>query len=193
VPRVVPGLVRGWSESMVGALVPMLSPGYVETLVSPKSRIFAWTSACGKDIRTLDIAVDDSLGIRGVERVGDLNAPIEHHPDLQRLAVDSMAEGLPLQKLRRNEGSASTSSISWRVRMFGLFQGGRGLGFALETADGLRIVGKFVGKELESPRCRAKRSRTWGVRPTTGCSTVGAGGMYPIEDIQVKILPQRGL
>jgi hypothetical protein len=43
----------------------------------------------------------------------------------------------------------SDSSISWIVQMFGWFQGGRSLGFALKAAEGLCVVGEFIGKELQ--------------------------------------------
>jgi hypothetical protein len=30
-----------------------------------------------------------------------------------------------------------------------VIEGGRGFGFPLKTAEGLRVIGKFVGKELQ--------------------------------------------
>jgi len=38
-----------------------------------------------------------------VERVGNLDAQIEHCLDFQRLAIDPMSERLPLQQFHRNE------------------------------------------------------------------------------------------
>ena len=84
-----------------------------------------------------------------VERVGDLDAQIEHRFDLQRLASDPVPECLPLQQFHRDEGSPiGLINLVDRADVW-VVQGGRGFGFPLETAEGLCVVGEFVGKKLQ--------------------------------------------
>jgi len=49
--------------------------------------------------------MDDSFPVRGVERVGDLDAQIEHSLDLHRLAPDPVPERLALQQFHGNEAA----------------------------------------------------------------------------------------
>ena len=62
---------------------------------------------CDEDIGRLDIAMDDLLGVSGVERIGELGTELQHfrsperpsgQPLLNRLAIDHFdhGEGLPL-------------------------------------------------------------------------------------------------
>jgi hypothetical protein len=93
--------------------------------------------------------VDDSFRVCRVERVGNLDTQIEHRFDLQRLATDEMPECLPLQQFHRNESSAiCLVDLVDRADVW-VVQGGRSLGLPLETAQGLRVVGEFVWKELK--------------------------------------------
>ncbi len=46
------------------------------------------TSIRDEDVRWLDVPVDDSFRMCRVERIGDLDAQIEHRLDFQRLAID---------------------------------------------------------------------------------------------------------
>ena len=85
----------------------------------------------------------------GVERIGDLDAQIEHRLDLQRLASDPVPERLPLQQFHGDEGSPiGLVNLVDRADVR-VVQGGRSLGLPLESAEGLCIVGEFVGKELQ--------------------------------------------
>ena len=60
-----------------------------------------------------------------------------------------MSERLPLQQFHRNE-RPPIDLIDFVDRAdVRVVQWGRRLGFALETAEGLCVVGKFDGKELQ--------------------------------------------
>ena len=84
-----------------------------------------------------------------VESIGNLDAQIEHRFDLQRLATDPVPERLPLQQFHGDEGSPiGLVNLVDRADVR-VVQRGRSLGLPLETAEGLRIVGEFVGKELQ--------------------------------------------
>jgi len=83
------------------------------------------------------------------ESVGNLDAQIQHCLDLQWLGIYQVPERLPLQQFHRNEGS-SMEFVDFVDRADArVVQRGCRLGFPLKTAEGLRIVGEFVGKELQ--------------------------------------------
>ena len=84
-----------------------------------------------------------------VERIGDLDAQIEHRLDLQRLAGNPVPERLPLQQFHGDEGSPiGLVNLVDRADVR-VIQRGCGLGFALKTAEGLCVVGELVRKELQ--------------------------------------------
>jgi len=148
VPSVEPGLVRFSSEPMVGAFMATLS-GFRVTFASPKSRIFA----CPRFVTKMFAGLMSRWTIPFVcaaSSVGDLDAQIEHRLGLHRLTADSVPERLPLQQFHGDEGSP-IDLIDFVDRAdVRVVQRGRSLGFSLETAEGLRIIGEFVGKELQS-------------------------------------------
>src|ERR1700730_10079979 len=93
--------------------------------------------------------MNNTLRMSSVERVGNLDAQIEHRFDLQRLARNPAPERLPLQQFHANEGSP-VGLVDFMDRAdVRVGQGGRSLGFPLKTAEGLCVIGKFVGKELQ--------------------------------------------
>jgi hypothetical protein len=51
-------------------------------------------SICYKDVPGLDVPMDDSFRVRGVQRIGDLDGQIEHCFDIQWLAMDLVSESL---------------------------------------------------------------------------------------------------
>ena len=118
-------------------------------LSQPEIENLRLASIRDKDVRWLDVSVDDSFRMCGVESVSDLDSQIEHRFDLQRLASDPVPERLPLQKFHRNEGSPIDLIYFVDRADVRVVQGGRGFGFPLETAEGLRVVGEFVWKELQ--------------------------------------------
>jgi hypothetical protein len=94
--------------------------------------------------------MDDALRVCRIESVGNLDAQIEHRLDLQRLASDPVPERLPLKQFHSDEASPiGLVNLVDRADVR-VVQGGRSLGLPLKTAEGLRVVGEFVGKELQS-------------------------------------------
>src|SRR6476660_1126508 len=105
--------------------------------------------ASSHDVRGLDVTVNDSFRMRGIESVSDLDTQIEHRLGLQLLAIYYVAEGLTLQQFHRDEGSPiGLVNLVDRADVR-VVQRGRSLGFPLETAKSLCVVGEFVGKELQ--------------------------------------------
>ncbi len=148
VPSVEPGLVSRSSESMVAALMDN-AVRLQRHFGQPEIENLRLTSIRHKDVRWLDVPMDDSLRVCGVERVGDLDAQIEHRFDLQRLASDPVPECLPLQQFHGDEGSPiGLVNLVDRANIR-VVQRGRSLGLPLKTAESLCVVGEFVGKELK--------------------------------------------
>jgi hypothetical protein len=68
---------------------------------------------------------------------------------LQRLAADYVPQRPPLQQFHCDEGSPiGVVNLVDRADVR-VIQGGRSLGLPLEAAEGLCVVGEFVGKELQ--------------------------------------------
>src|SRR5436190_2201510 len=56
-----------------------------------------------EDVRRLDVAVRDAVGVRNVERIGDLDAERQQAVERQRSAANFVAERLPLEQLEDQE------------------------------------------------------------------------------------------
>src|ERR1700675_3217687 len=107
------------------------------------------TSIRHEDVRGLDVPMDYSLRVCGIEGIGELDAQIEHRCDLQRLASDPMPKRLPVEQFHGDEGSP-IGIINFVDRAdVRVVQRGRSLGFPLKTTEGLGVVSEFVGKELQ--------------------------------------------
>ena len=87
--------------------------------------------------------------MRSIQCVGNLDTQIQHRFHFQWLAIDLMSERLPLQQFHGNEGSSIDLIYFVDRADVRVVQRGRSLGLPLETAKGLRVVGKFVGKEFQ--------------------------------------------
>src|SRR4029077_3952984 len=97
----------------------------------------------------LDVPMDDALRMCRVESVGNLDAQIEHRVDLQRLPRNPVPACLPLQQFHCNKGSPiGLVNLVDRADVR-VVQRRRSLGLSLETAECLRVVGEFFGKELQ--------------------------------------------
>ena len=156
----------GWSTVLVGRLVSRrrADRGRLRSDVSlarPKSRILACAALGDEDVGRLDVAVDDALGVRGVQRVGDLRWPA-------RAARRSVAAGPAMRcfSVRPSSNSMamkcrpSASSMSWMVQMFGWFsaEAARASRWKRSSACGSR--GELFGQELQGDGGRA-----WCPRP----------------------------
>ena len=93
--------------------------------------------------------MDDALGVRGVERVGDFDGEREQRVQFHRPPGDQMLQRHALQKLHGDERLAVLLADVVDGADVGMIQRGSRLRFALEAAERLGIAGDFVGQELE--------------------------------------------
>jgi hypothetical protein len=59
------------------------------------------------DVARLDVPMDDALGVRSLQRIGDLRAQRDHGRRLGGLLAHVVAKGLALQQLHHQVGLAA--------------------------------------------------------------------------------------
>ena len=87
----------------------------------------------------------DSLGVGGVQAVGDLNADLEELGNIHRLAGDAVFQGLAFEKFHGDEGAPFELADIVNRADVGVIQRGSGASFAAKALDGLRVLGNIVG------------------------------------------------
>src|ERR1700722_12608793 len=70
----------------------------------------------------------DSLGMRGLQSVGDLNRQYQQHLGFDRLSADPVFQRHPVEIFHRDKSLAVLLPISLNRQVFGLVQAGGGLG-----------------------------------------------------------------
>src|SRR5208282_2168730 len=115
----------------------------------PEIQNLRLTSTRDENVCGLDVPMDDTLRVSRIECVGDLDAHIKHRLDLHRLASNPVPERLPLQQFHCDEGSPICLVNLVDRANVRVIQRGRSLGFPLEAAESLCIVGEVIGKELQ--------------------------------------------
>ena len=105
-----------------------------------------------ENVRGLDVAMHDALGMRGVERIGDLNAERKQSVEFHRAPCDHVLQRRAVEEFHHDEGAAILLADVVNGADVGMIERRRGLGFALKTAQGLGIAGDFIGKELEGDK-----------------------------------------
>jgi len=114
-----------------------------------------------KNVRRLNVAVDDPLGVGCIEGIGDFDGERERGIEVHRPALDRVLEGHAVQKLHYDVGLSVLLANVVNGADVGMIQRRGGLRFAPETAQGLRVFGYFVRQKLE--RNKAIQSRVLGL------------------------------
>jgi hypothetical protein len=93
--------------------------------------------------------MDDSFGMRGVQRVGDLNRKIQQLVNFGPLYLNAMLERLAVEILHSDERlTVALINVIDRANV-GMVQSGRGARLALKTFERLAIAGQFIGQEFK--------------------------------------------
>ena len=93
--------------------------------------------------------MDDALGVRCVESVGDFDGQIEQRFGVQGTAGDTVLEGLAFEELHDDEGLAVFLIDLVDGADVGMVESRGGAGFSLEAVEGLAVLGQFVRKKFE--------------------------------------------
>ena len=102
-----------------------------------------------ENIRGLDVAMNNSAGMCGVEGIGNLNGEIEERGERDGAAADAFAEGLAFEQLHNEERTpAGFADVEERADA-GMIESGNGAGFALKSFEGGGIVGEIAGEKFE--------------------------------------------
>src|SRR5580698_7921818 len=133
---------------------------------------FRLPARADKDVRGLDVAVDDSAGVGGVESIGNLNTQLQQLFKLERTAFNLVFEGRAVQILHGDESFAVLLANVIDGADIGMVQGGSGLGLTLKPAEGLRIFGYVFGKEFQGDE--AVQPRVFGFVDNTHSATTQA-------------------
>src|ERR1700741_4711919 len=106
-------------------------------------------AASDEKIRGLDVAMDDSLRMGGVESIGNFDGKIEKAIEFHGLAGDYMLERRAVEEFHGDEGFAVFLADVVDGADARMIEGRCGLSLALEAAEGLRIAGHFVRKKFQ--------------------------------------------
>jgi hypothetical protein len=102
-----------------------------------------------EDVRGLDVAMNDPLGVRGIERVGDLNTQLDENLEIDRTAADAMLQRLAFEPLHHDEMLALVLADVVDGADVRVVERGGGAGFALKPLDGLWIAGQLRWQKLQ--------------------------------------------
>jgi hypothetical protein len=105
-----------------------------------------------EDICRLDVTMDDALPVRRIERVRYVNSQRQHSFNLYRSRRNPMLQSYPVEKLHGDERLTVLLVDVINRANVRVVQGRCGLGFALETGEGLRVPSNFLGQELEGDK-----------------------------------------
>ena len=93
--------------------------------------------------------MDNASGVRGIERVSNLDPHLQQRLQFHAAGPDLVPEGRAVQILHGDEGlSLFLADVVYGADV-GMVQCGSSLGFALEAGEGLGVSGDVVGQKLE--------------------------------------------
>ena len=153
VPTVEPGLVRCASSMVrVCTLADAVWPGELAVecnLGQPEIKNLGVPALGDEDVGRLNVAMNDSLRVRGVEGIGDFNREPQQDIGLDGFSRNPVLEGDALKKLHGDEGlavflanvvdGADTGMVECRGR----------LGLTPKSFQRLPILGNVFGQEFQ--------------------------------------------
>ncbi len=102
-----------------------------------------------KDVRGLDVAVKDALGVGSIQRIGNLDGQRQNQLGFKGTAGNAVLQGEAVQKLHGDERLSIVLGDFVDGADVGMVEGGGCLCFTLEAGQGLGISGQFIGKKLQ--------------------------------------------
>src|SRR4051812_35018142 len=102
-----------------------------------------------ENIRRLNVAMDNVLGVRRLERVCNFNRQTQKQSKFNRTEGDAVLQRRPFQKLHRDERLIVVLSNFVNRADVGMVQRGSCSGFTPEAFERLYVVREFVRKKLQ--------------------------------------------
>ena len=103
-----------------------------------------------EDVRGLDVTVNDTLGVGGVQSVGNLDPKRKDRLQFHGAGGDQMLEGRAVEELHDEESAASFLADVVNGADIGMVESGCSFGFAAKTLQRLAVLRQVFGKKLES-------------------------------------------
>ncbi len=149
-PTAVPGLVRS-STAGIGESLRIAAGGAGGAGNFRQSEIenLGVAAIGNEDVRGLDIAMNDSPDVRGIEGIGHFNRQREQALELHRPAIDQMFQRLAAEALHHDEDMSLMLADFVDGADVGMIQRGCGAGLAAKSFEGLRILRGIVGKKFQ--------------------------------------------
>src|ERR1700728_2389481 len=122
---------------------------YGSQLRQAKIQNFRLAALDQKNIRGLDVAVDDALRVRRIQTVCDLNAGFEELRYFDGLPFDAVLQSFPFQQFHGDKRPAFEFSNVVDGTDVRMIERGCSARFAAESFDRLGIVGNIVRKEFQ--------------------------------------------
>src|SRR5208283_283325 len=102
-----------------------------------------------ENVGGLDVAMDNALGMRGIEGVGDFGGEGEDYLGIHGAAADAVLEGGAFQKFHGDVGLLAALADVVDGADVGVIQRRSGAGLAAKAFESLGIAGDGVGQEFE--------------------------------------------
>ena len=106
-------------------------------------------AAGDKNIGRLNVAVNDALGVRRIERIGHIDRNSQQRLQFERRVVDGMLQRQAIQKFHDDEGAAVGLPDVVNRADVGMIQRRGRLRLAMKSAQRLGIACHAFGKELQ--------------------------------------------
>ena len=120
-----------------------------QLLGQPKVQNLGVAALGDKYVCGLDVAVNDSLAVRGVQSIGNPNRQAQQHIGVHRLSGDAMLQRGAVQIFHGDERFAAVIVNFVDGANVRMIQRGCRLRFALKAAEYLRIFGDIVRQKLQ--------------------------------------------
>src|SRR5437660_11677004 len=102
-----------------------------------------------KDVRRLDIPMNDTRRVRRIQRVCDLNRKRQEQICLQRTRAEAMLQHDAIQKLHGDQRLVATFADIVNYTDVGLVEAGGCASFTPATFQSLRTAGRAAAQELQ--------------------------------------------